>query len=147
MELVITEAAKQEQNYDEMISHLLSEILIFIQRHTMNNTQSTRSVDFAYNYICEYYAQDIDLHQLASNSGYSPDHFRHIFTERYGASPKQLQINMRIDKAAELLKNSSTSCTDIAELCGFSTSAQFTKMFKERYNTTPKQFQQRNKKQ
>ena len=35
---------------------------------------------------------------------------------------------------------------NIAHLCGFSTSAQFSKLFKDKYGITPKQFCNRHKK-
>ena len=145
IELIVSEAIRQELNYNEMIAHHLGELFLLIERYTTNTSFTAKSFDFAFNYIREHYTQDISFEQLASISGYSPDHFRHIFSQTYKISPKQFQINLRLNKAAELLQSGLTNCTDIAELCGFSNSAQFSKMFKKHFHVTPKQFQQQNK--
>lgn len=91
----------------------------------------------------EYYNQPIDFNQLAKLSGYSLDYFRHLFSQKMGMSPKQFQINMRLEKAVELLSDQQKSCTEIASFCGFSTSAQFSKMFLEKYGISPNQFRRR----
>lgn len=140
MNRIIKEAVEQKENYSELISHMLSEIILLLQRYTTNEAQQPKTLGYIYSYISEYYNQQIDFEQLAKASGYSLDHFRHIFTKKFGMSPKQFQTDMRLKKSAELLTDSPKSCTEIASLCGFSTSAQFSKMFSDKYGVTPKQF-------
>lgn len=144
MKKIVKEAASQKEYYSELISHLLGEILLLLQRSLSGNAQSVKSIEYAYNFIAEHYSQQIDFAQLARLSGYSPDRFRHIFTQKKGMSPKQFQINMRLEKSAELLADKHASCTQIAQACGFSTSAQFSNMFRHKYGISPKQFQNRN---
>ncbi len=140
---IINEAKYQKENYAEITSHLLAEIILLMERYTKDDSQSVKTIDFAYNYICEYFNQVIDFSHLAKTTGYSSDRFRHLFTEKYNISPKQLQINMRLERSVELLADSNMNCTDIAHFCGFSTSAQFSKLFREKYGITPKQFHSR----
>ena len=140
MNKIIKEAVEQKENYSELISHMLSEIILLLQRYTANEARQPKTLGYISSYISEYYNQQIDFEQLAKVSGYSLDHFRHIFTKKFGMSPKQFQTDMRLKKSAELLTDCPKSCTEIASLCGFSTSTQFLKMFSDKYGVTPKQF-------
>lgn len=140
---IIEEATAQRENYQEITSHLLAEIILLMERYTNDNTYSVKSIEYAYNYIYEYYNQHINFSELAKSTGYSDDRFRHLFSEKYGTSPKQLQMTIRLEKAVELLAEKNLNCTVVAHTCGFSTSAQFSKLFKEQYGITPKQFASR----
>lgn len=140
IQLIIEEGTSQKKNYSEIISCLLDEILFNLDRYASEGFHSVKSFDFVYNYIIEYYNQNIDLEQLAKLSGYSADRFRHIFVHKIGCSPKQFQINMRLEKSVDMLKNSNMNCSSIAEACGFSTNAQFSKMFRDRFGVSPSEF-------
>ncbi len=142
---IIEEATNQKENYQEITSHLLAEILLLTERHTLSEPGTVRSIDYAYNYIYEYFNQHIEFSELAKSTGYSYDRFRHLFVEKYNISPKQLQMTIRLEKAVNLLAEKNSNCTTISQLCGFSTSAQFSKLFKSQYGLTPKQFSNRYK--
>lgn len=140
IEKIVSEAIEQKQNYAHIISHKLAEIILLLQRYVANGDSQQKNLGYISSYISEYYSQTIDFNRLAKISGYSPDHFRHMFTREFGISPKQLQIDVRLKNSAKLLLNSKKSCTEIAALCGFSTSSQFSKMFYDKYKTSPLKF-------
>lgn len=81
--------------------------------------------------------QPINIYDIAKLAGYSYSHFRHLFTKYFDISPKKYLIDVRCQKAFELLKTTEISCAEIAYRCGFSDSGQMTKMFKEKYSLTP----------
>jgi transcriptional regulator GlxA family with amidase domain len=66
--------------------------------------------------------------------------FYRIFQQATGASPVHYLLNLRISHAAELLKHSDCSITDIAYECGFQDSSYMTKQFKKQMGTTPRMF-------
>lgn len=140
IEKIITEAVEQNQNYTELISHMLAEIILLLQRYIAADEPHTKNLGYISSYISEYYNQPIDFNRLAEISGYSRDRFRHIFTREFGISPKQMQIDIRLKKAAKLLSETKKSCTEIASLCGFSTGSQFSKMFTDKYKIPPNKF-------
>jgi AraC-type DNA-binding domain-containing proteins len=59
------------------------------------------------------------------------------FTRTYGVSPKQYQLNKRLNEAKALLRESTWSLTDIAYECGFYDAAQFSRLFKTACDITP----------
>lgn len=88
-------------------------------------------------YIKTHFMENIDLASLARMGNYSYDYFRHTFKKKYGMSPKRYQVECRLRHAAEMLMNTDYNCTEIARLCGFSNSVQFSAMFGERFGMTP----------
>ncbi|MBO5007221.1 MAG: AraC family transcriptional regulator [Clostridia bacterium] len=136
---LLKESVSQEWGYEKMLSHKVEEVLLLLSRKM--NPVSKTSIDLSYvkQYIEENYVNKITIEELAKSSGYSYDHFRHIFKNSYGISPQKYLIDIRCEKAISLLKSTKLSCTEIAYHCGFTDSAQLTKIIKNRYGFSPLQ--------
>lgn len=134
------ESMKNLVHKEKMCSALLSEILIEAERAALSpgNQENIYSV---LQYIDENIDRDIDLKQFASHHGYSYDRFRHIFKEHTGVSPHQYIINARIEKVKFLMTlNPNASLTDLAYSCGFTSSSQFSNIFKTKEGITPTEY-------
>ncbi|MBQ8143763.1 MAG: helix-turn-helix transcriptional regulator, partial [Butyricicoccus sp.] len=94
-------------------------------------------------YIEENYHEKIVLAECARQLNLSYDHFQHKFKALTGLSPKQYLTRQRLSAAKNLLLSGTLSCTEIAQRCGFSTSAQFSALFKKEFGCAPTQFQKR----
>ncbi|MBC7765742.1 MAG: helix-turn-helix transcriptional regulator, partial [Hyphomonadaceae bacterium] len=92
------------------------------------------------NYMDVHFNEKINLQSLAELTCYSYDHFRHKFKEITGYSPNQYIMNKRIESAKEKLSKTTMNISDIAIECGFSTSAQFSYLFKKHMQKTPMAF-------
>ena len=68
--------------------------------------------------------------QLAAICNVSEVYFRKTFKKKYGVSPKQYILNLRIAKAKELLSDGMCAVGRVAELCGFSSTYHFSRSFK-----------------
>lgn len=124
----------------EMCSCLLNEILIEAHRTAMA-PGNEENIYCVFKYIDENIDGDIDLKQFASGLGYSYDRFRHIFKEHTGISPHQYIINARIEKVKFLMTiNPNASLTELAHSCGFSSSSQFSNIFKAKEGMTPTEY-------
>lgn len=82
---------------------------------------------------------------LAHQAGLSEVYLRKLFTERYGISPKQYILDIRIRKAKQLLCDSHMTVTAIAEACGFNSLYHFCRAFKKLTGATPTQYAQANR--
>jgi AraC-like DNA-binding protein len=80
----------------------------------------------------------LELPALATELGISYSHLRHSFTARLGVSPKQYYLNARLEKAQDLLLNTSQSVKEVAEILGFESAFYLSKQFKSRYGRSPK---------
>ncbi len=78
--------------------------------------------------------------RIAEEMGISEVYLRKLFLARYGTTPRQFILEMRINKAKELLCDTTLSVADIAEHCGFASIYHFCRIFKQRVGVTPTQY-------
>lgn len=81
--------------------------------------------------------------ELAQKAGYSPDHFVRLFRALTEQSPKEFMIKSRMERALALLKESSHTVTQIADLLGYQDIGFFSRQFKEQLGISPDHFRQR----
>lgn len=82
---------------------------------------------------------------LAEQLGISEVYLRKLFAAHCNTSVKQYILELRIQKAKQLLIDSPSSITAIAEACGFTSVYHFCRTFKQRTGTTPTQYAVENK--
>jgi AraC family transcriptional regulator len=83
---------------------------------------------------------DLSLQALANESGYSRVHFVRMFRAATGSSPHNYLLNLKLERARELLKNPSLSLIDIALDCGFSSHSHMSRLFHKFVGATPSAF-------
>jgi AraC family transcriptional regulator len=91
------------------------------------------------------FASDLDLKTIAAESGYSRSHFLRTFRASMGYSPHQWLTRLRVEEAKALLQNASSSLTDIALQCGFSSHAHFSGMFRQIVGVVPSEYRRNSK--
>ena len=92
-------------------------------------------------YIHEYYDQNISLNDLSRAAELSPDHVVKLFKKRFGLPPHQYLLNLRIEKAKNLLADK-IPVMDVAFQTGFFDQSHFIRNFKKIMGVTPKKFVQ-----
>lgn len=142
---LLTEARLQPFGYREMMALKLNELHLHLRRRE-SGVQQERSFEYIVNYLRENYHEKIRLSDCARQLNLSYDYFQHRFKALTGYSPQQFLVRRRLEVAAALLRTGQDSCTAIAYRCGFSTSAQFSALFRRTYGLSPQQYrrQQRN---
>ncbi len=83
--------------------------------------------------------------ELAEQCNISEVYFRKIFTETYKTTPKQFIVEIRINKAKQLLSDGFLNIGAVAEECGFSNQYHFCRLFKEKTGLTPTEYIKRNR--
>ncbi len=137
------EMRTQAVGYERLASLKVAEILTYLEREQICAQREVKDLSYCKRYIEENYMQKVSLKMLAQMTGYSEEHFRHLYTKAFGMSPQQTLIACRMERAATLLRQSKRSCTEIAYLCGFSDSGQMSKMLKTVYGKTPSQIRKK----
>ena len=84
-----------------------------------------------------YYSSIKEISKLCNFSEY---YFMRFFKKYSGTSCLKYINNYRLEKAAELLKSTAYSITDISLKCGFNNLSYFNKLFKRKYHLTPREF-------
>jgi len=91
-------------------------------------------------YILENSERDIDLQKLSKKLGISYSGFRTKFKKSTGLSPRQFQLQIRINKAQQLLVHTSLQISTIAEDLGFCSLFYFSRVFSAKVGMTPSKF-------
>ena len=86
---------------------------------------------------------DLSLQALANESGYSRVHFVRMFKAATGSSPHNYLLNLKLERARELLKIPSMSLIDIALDCGFSSHSHMSRLFHRFVGITPSAYRRR----
>ena len=80
---------------------------------------------------------------LAEKFGISETSLKNYFRSVYGCGYSEYQQTVRMQKAADLLKNSNEKVSDIAAKVGFATQTKFGIAFKECYGLTPLEYRRK----
>lgn len=93
-----------------------------------------------FNYIDEYFTQEITLSSLSDALGYNKYYISHIFNDRMNVSFTEYLSTRRLEYARSLLLYTNEDVTDIAFSCGFNSLRTFYRAFKARHSITPSQY-------
>ena len=88
-------------------------------------------------FIRDHFAEDISPADIAASAGVCERECFRCFKQELGTTPLATLTDFRLRKAAELLRETDRSVTDIASACGFATSSYFGKVFRRRMNLSP----------
>jgi AraC-like DNA-binding protein len=87
----------------------------------------------------EALGESIDFHQFAQQFGISYSTFRRIFKQETGRAPGEYFIEMKMNRAKQLLV-ADKSIQVVAELLGFDSPYYFSRLFKSRIGRSPSTF-------
>ena len=128
---------------EPLMSKYLNDILTSFHLYSPINVMSkdhTNIVEETISYINKHFTEDITVGHLAERAGFSQYHFIRIFKKETGLTPYEYIINIRINTAKYLLRNSQLSVKDICFNTGFSSESVFCSAFKKRLGITPTEY-------
>lgn len=121
----------------------LSELLLAAVREGKKITQRQNRLAECYLFIRDNYTRDITLHDLAEVAQLSVSHFRRLFLEEFGVPPIDHLVNLRLEKAAQKLRNTNIPVGKIASECGFADPNYFSRAFSGKYHSSPRDWRKR----
>ncbi len=136
------EWVQKKSFYYDLCNIKIAEIIINISRQLGLNENDQKIYDLL-KMIDEDRIFNMTVQEMADVVSYSYDYFRHRFKKVTGQSPVDYIINKRVENACQLLRQNQLSCTEISQLCGFASPAQFSLIFKKKIGITPKNFKDR----
>lgn len=96
-------------------------------------------------YMEQHYAQDLSIGQIASQFGYSREHFSRLFKRGTGVTPDRYLTEIRLQSAFDDLLNTGDTVAQIAEHNGFPNVRSFTTAFTGRFSATPAAYRRAHK--
>jgi AraC family transcriptional regulator len=88
----------------------------------------------------EHVAEDFDLAQLTAQAGLSKFHFQRLFKSAVGVSPSRYQINLRMNVARQLLRETKKSVLDVALEVGYTDPSHFAQLFRRETGLSPGEY-------
>ena len=121
-----------------LIDYCLSCIEIMGSRRNRDNQRLSL---LASQYIRDHYADSqLSLMEVCNYASVSLSYFSQLFKEETGKTFIEYLTEIRMDKAKELLRNSSRMLYDIAEMVGYDNPAYFTVAFKKHVGLSPRDY-------
>lgn len=111
-----------------------------IQGVAQTKSRVHRQLQKAVQYIHENYNRRISLEHLSKLSLLSVFYFERVFKKTYAVSPIKFQMQIRMNKAKEMMLESNYYLSDIAEKVGYSSVHAFSKAFKKMEGLSPSEF-------
>lgn len=132
-----------------MQSYLYLIFSILIDNNTTQHVTSSKNTQYNYvrkslEYIQENYMNDLNVNKLAEYMNLNRSYLCSIFKKILDTSPQNYIAQYRINKACDLLKNSSHSISDISLMIGYKDYAVFQRYFKKVTGQSPNQFRKDN---
>lgn len=88
-------------------------------------------IKYAIGYLHEHYTeQDFRIEKLAEMCSINSAYFARLFSEKFGMSPKEYVLELKMRRARELLSQEKYSVSEIGSLLGYSDVYHFSKSFK-----------------
>jgi AraC family transcriptional regulator of arabinose operon len=95
-------------------------------------------VDQCYGYFERHYFEEIKVEEMARDFNLSRSQLYRLCKPNLKASPQELILQYRLEKADELVQRPGVSLTQIAFSCGFCDLSHFSKAYKKRYGKRPR---------
>ncbi|MCH4887034.1 AraC family transcriptional regulator [Acidaminobacter sp. JC074] len=109
------------------------------EKHILN---SNHIADQMMMYLSSNYNQDISIQSMSKLFNFSPDHLTRQFKKKHHLTPSQYLIQLRLEKAKQLLLDTDMTVQSIALTIGYHDISVFYKMFKKHLKTTPVKWRQ-----
>ena len=94
----------------------------------------------AIDYIDKHYTEPLRVEQVADVAGLTQLEFSRLFRKQKRATFEQYVIDLRLERAKQLLSSTELNATRVAELSGFNSSQYFSRVFRNKLGVTPLEF-------
>ena len=109
---------------DSRSPHRIAEVISFLESNT---------------------SRPVNLEQMAKLARMSKRNFIRAFRDATGVTPIAYSIQLRINRAAALLRSDSASITDVAFNVGFTDSNYFTRQFRKLVGASPRRYREQHR--
>lgn len=86
-----------------------------------------------------YLSEPLSLIEIAEKADLSRRQVERLFRQEMGRSPARYYLEIRLDRARQLLLQSSLPVVEVAVACGFVSASHFSKCYRELFDRSPQQ--------
>ena len=147
----MNEEFKNPSSYSTLLYKIyLTELLVYLFKHLKTKAASSESgtadlvVDYTLDYIKHHFSEPLSVEDLAWSNGISSGYLSRKFKQSTGIGLLTYIMNVRLDKAKELLTTTDEPITAIAYKCGYTDSNYFSYAFKKAEGISPLKYRKQN---
>jgi AraC-like DNA-binding protein len=134
--------------YHQAISGITLQILGIVNAVSMHlegdNDLTARLILKAKFLLQESLDKVVDMEALVKDLPMGYSKFRKAFKLKTGESPNQYHLNLRLNRAKDLLNSTALNINEVANQTGFDSVFYFSKLFKKKNGVSPKQYRLEN---
>lgn len=138
---MILELQLKRPCFEELLCCCLKQLFTQIHRnqleYSVEKYRNLKHIETAVYYFNEFFTQNISIEEYAANQHISVCWFIRSFKHHMGMTPMQYITSIRINKAKELLKNTSYSIQEISALSGYENPLYFSRIFHKQTGMSP----------
>jgi AraC-like DNA-binding protein len=139
-DLVSEEAIGSHQLIASMTMQIMAMIREAILKKSSGGSNVDKIIADAKKIITHHINKTINMEDLADDLHISYSWFRRMFKHHTGLPPNKYHLQLRINRAKELLCNTNDSINLVSEKTGFSCAYHFMSIFKKHVGVTPTQW-------
>lgn len=124
----------------EILKILEENIHDYEQTMFANQSSAGSDVEKVKSYIYEHYAEELSVEILSEGVFLSPGYMSYIFKKETGEGLSHFIRAYRLERARDLLQNTSMKVNQICREVGFTNASYFGKSFREYYGCSPERF-------
>jgi AraC family transcriptional regulator len=91
-------------------------------------------------WMAEHLMEEFSLDRLAAQAGLSKYHFQRLFKSATGVTPSLYHINLRMEEARRLLRETKMSVIDVALEVGYANPSHFARLFRRETGLSPSDY-------
>ncbi|MFD1773973.1 AraC family transcriptional regulator [Paenibacillus rhizophilus] len=138
-------ASKNNSNRDLLLNSKLYEFLYLLcemypNREVNIAERQQKYIEEAMLFIEQNYSHNITIHEVAKYISIDRSYLHRLFKHYLNKSPQEFLLNIRMEKACQLLRDSSLKIGDIARSVGYNDVLLFSKTFKKMKDCTPSEY-------
>lgn len=141
---LLSERTESGPNPEAVYPHLLLSLFLEVELAIVNASEKQLIVPDIISaiqaYIDRNYSRHISLDSLSHTFNISKYHMSREFKRYVGKSPNDYLIDVRLDRAKELLVDSKRTIAEVGQLVGIPNTNHFLYLFKNREGVTPSSF-------
>lgn len=126
----------RDGQFETLSASILRQILALTARYSEDAEMPLKSMS----YIHRHFAENITMEKLSDMENMCLTAFRTVFKKHTGVSPNAYLIDLRIQNACRLLKDTSESVADIAAKVGYADPYYFSRIFSKKTGVSPLKF-------
>ena len=141
---MIQELQLCRSNYEELLSLMLRQIFIMINRYVVEGKKSgseiQNEIERATHYFNENYNKQINIDEYAESRHMSTCWFIRSFKQILKVTPMQYILSLRMANAQSLLETSEYNISEIAEAVGYDNPLYFSRLFHKHIGVSPTEY-------